>query len=481
MKGNRTVWRMAAGMAAVLLSGCGGRQTQEVLVTPRQEISETPALAGSQSIREQVQVPEMAELSEGLGMVGNSGDMEGKTVSIHMDGDIIVPDAEGFLLFQASPRYFTQEDYDRVSRVLLPDASFLFKEGGRQQEEYTEKLEKKIEEIEEQRKRIESSIAALEEQIKELPSGSGQEEQALRVNQAALRAKSEELALVSEEIAAQRAKLSMVQITPTVFQGALLDAYAQGENWKYYVNLNNEWVPQDNSFSGFRILRGEKADRKYLPLPKDSMPEKISPSEAERKAGELVRDMGFEDMELFGTESVKADDTGKIICCTHFVRTLRGIPVTYTYDTGETVESDGDASWAYERLDLYFDEKGLCDFIWNSPYELEKQSDEYVFLLPFSEIRDIFSKMMTERCWERIRMQQGMEAFVEVREIRLGYMRIKGEEEGAGRMIPVWDFFGAVHMGCPGGDSEKDTAGAYESLMTINAMDGTLIDRKLGY
>ena len=49
-------------------------------------------------------------------------------------------------------------------------------------------------------------------------------------------------------------------------------------------------------------------------------------------------------------------------------------------------------------------------------------------------------------------------------------------------LVPVWDFFGNYERTLNEGEgpADKDTE-RYNSLLTINAVDGTVIDRGLGY
>ena len=46
------------------------------------------------------------------------------------------------------------------------------------------------------------------------------------------------------------------------------------------------------------------------------------------------------------------------------------------------------------------------------------------------------------------------------------------------QLVPVWDFFGTVNLA---GNNTVKWDWAYNSLFTINAMDGTAIDRDYGY
>ena len=80
--------------------------------------------------------------------------------------------------------------------------------------------------------------------------------------------------------------------------------------------------------------------------------------------------------------------------------------------------------------------------------------------------------------------QAGLDLSFHIEEIRLGYMRImeKGNPT-EGTMVPVWDFLGTKVIDHNNtGEAYTDSfGGPYESCLTINAMDGTVIDRDLGY
>ncbi|MDE6890199.1 MAG: hypothetical protein K2P50_00165, partial [Lachnospiraceae bacterium] len=124
---------------------------------------------------------------------------------------------------------------------------------------------------------------------------------------------------------------------------------------------------------------------------------------------------------------------------------------------------------------------GFASFNWRNPYEVEKTSEEYVFLLPFSEIQNVFQEMIVKK-YEDFFAQADVKVDFEINEVRLGYMRVmeKGNTKEA-RMIPVWDFFGKETLRYPDMDEPYIMDWPYESWLTINALDGTIIDRGLGY
>ena len=63
-----------------------------------------------------------------------------------------------------------------------------------------------------------------------------------------------------------------------------------------------------------------------------------------------------------------------------------------------------------------------------------------------------------------------------VKHMKLSYTRIdKQNDYNSFYYIPVWDFYGEIKPYDPGIDFD------IYSFLTINAMDGTIIDRSKGY
>ena len=102
--------------------------------------------------------------------------------------------------------------------------------------------------------------------------------------------------------------------------------------------------------------------------------------------------------------------------------------------------------------------------------------------MPFEEIQQIFREMIQKKYSDFA--QAGIDMKFQVEEIRLGYMRVmeKGNPT-EGTMVPVWDFLGTRTMNHTNSDEPytETFGGPFESFLTINAMDGTVIDRDLGY
>jgi hypothetical protein len=165
-----------------------------------------------------------------------------------------------------------------------------------------------------------------------------------------------------------------------------------------------------------------------------------------------------------------------------YVRTVSGVPVTYT-DAENAWDSQDDQSffcWYYERITIIIDDSGIAEFQWQAPYAMQDTVVDSAAMLPFSDIAAIFKdKIVTINAWMDVK---GLD--MTVTEVRLGLMRvIEQNSTKHGLLIPVWDFFGSTtQYTVQDGKEYVDTyESATRSLLTINAIDGAVIDRQKGY
>lgn len=223
--------------------------------------------------------------------------------------------------------------------------------------------------------------------------------------------------------------------------------------------------------------------------------ETIPDAEYEAQAQEYVKAMGLAEFEIAGKEygliqqmRSKKTETEQAYAgyAVYFTRVVDGIPLTYTEEAGNAVEGAW-AAWSYERLTFVFDERGLVAMYWCEPCELERTSGESLFLLPFSDIQGIFERMMLEK-YDAFLGEIEANAEFEISEIRFGYMRTHEKGNTAeGTLIPVWDFLGKETINYAREEepyiegAAADGGDCHKSLLTIHAVDGTILDRGLGY
>lgn len=166
-----------------------------------------------------------------------------------------------------------------------------------------------------------------------------------------------------------------------------------------------------------------------------------------------------------------------------YTRTLDGIPVTYEMKEGGGLESMESTTepWCYELVTFIVNADGLQEAEIQNLYEVGEKKYENVDMLSFSEIAEIFEQMIVIQHTDSYEDS----ASLEITEVTLGYMRIydPGADSRSGTLVPVWDFFGSeeTHSTYDGVEYTSYIDYPGNSFLTINAADGTIIDRSLGY
>lgn len=475
----------AVGMISLLLAGCGdGTVSEEEIVVPREEENtqgeEEPEGEGAQGssgeketgsngIAGQVQAPERYVWE-------TSSDF----ISVAVDAPVVLPETEGFKTYKVTGRVFTQEDYDQVNQTLLKGGELWMRDydamAGSNGFTLSE-IDKLVERLQIQKEGTWTDKKIYAEKLAEC--------EALRMEAP------EEPVIVKVPALVPYNENNDEGNVNVEDEDNWLSGYVTMDGEDYWVSLDNN-LRDDWRWISFTILSPRTLGSYSFFMDEDmeNLNPGISTENVRQEAQKLAADMGFTDLAVSGEEYLHAEvfdeRLGKVVeektgYAIHFTRTLEGIPVTYTHNEGSSVENGVSSSWPYEKLDFIFDEKGMDCFRWTNPYNIEEISDEYVFLIPFSEIQNVFEEMLMKKCHDRY-ADSDMRLTFQVDEVRLGYMRImeKGNTK-EGTMVPVWDFLGSSTMIYGDTDEGYTEGGPYNCLLTINAMDGTVIDRDLGY
>ena len=168
----------------------------------------------------------------------------------------------------------------------------------------------------------------------------------------------------------------------------------------------------------------------------------------------------------------------------YYTRVLNGIPVSYVYvqggaDTESRVQTTMYAPVPpYEKLFIDVGENGIFQIQLQHPLQIGDVMGEAA-LLPFDQIMEVFGRIAPLSIAANELNSKFGKKYVNnlyIKEIRLGYMCTMDRDRPERHLlIPVWDFYG-----------EQEFRDGYytfdnQSLFTINAMDGTVIDRDYGY
>lgn len=176
---------------------------------------------------------------------------------------------------------------------------------------------------------------------------------------------------------------------------------------------------------------------------------------------EPARDM------MSGTENA-----GSRFC---FTRTIMGIPTICTGEdctSYDNLQDTYNRKFPYEKLVVVFDHASGAKLVyWECPYTLTETLTDSAQLLSFEQIMEIASRLLPIKYahQEKYLEYRNEQAYCKTaNRITLGYTRIQSKDNPKQfQLVPVWDFF----------DAEEPDA----SMLTLNAIDGTVIDRGYGY
>lgn len=226
-----------------------------------------------------------------------------------------------------------------------------------------------------------------------------------------------------------------------------------------------------------------------------------TPAEARAMAEDLLAGTGMEvyrmylecDYDAYNPEleirTIETSNYGYTLEC---LRKVDGIPCAAdmgvsTFDRSEIYAP----SWPYETMSIFITNDGIQSVLWSSPVEVTDTVVEQAQLLPFSDIMDIFKKMAPIVYTPNTQNEAGqlMDELIEqygitVEEIRLELRRVREQNSVTdGLLIPVWSFYGNQWQTMKDGSEPGRTGmeGQRPCLLTINAVDGSIIDLSKGY
>jgi len=226
-----------------------------------------------------------------------------------------------------------------------------------------------------------------------------------------------------------------------------------------------------DSYAGMTLSRRDAQDaaEKFL---KDIGITCVQPADTSSRADS--RGYGTDDASALADNPEVRKDYGF-----QFSRVINGIPVTcintyygLTYD----YESEYDKTWPAEVIDVRVDDGGVYGFLWGGAGDTGKVLNENVEMLGFDSIKELFRKQIFyQRTWSAPLF---IDSKIIVKKVKLGYMRIELKEYEY-VYAPVWDFIGDWTYT---DTASNEPGGIYNvSFLTINAIDGSVINRNMGY
>ena len=192
------------------------------------------------------------------------------------------------------------------------------------------------------------------------------------------------------------------------------------------------------------------------------------------------------DITLTEQETMKADiengkydsDAQDVRFSLELERMVDGIAVTSNGSSSYIGDAMFGAQWFYEEFIVEVCREGIYSVKWNSPHRITETVTEDANILEFGKIADVFDKMYRVTYDARGNSFGG-----EVTRVVLSLRRVMDQNNlGYGLLVPVWDFYGTMTVSST--DYPEEPSHEWmsdEPLITINAIDGTVIDLDKGY
>lgn len=263
-------------------------------------------------------------------------------------------------------------------------------------------------------------------------------------------------------------------------QGTAFDSVGQQPAWSVDLEPGEEFM---RAMDGDTLV--EDVDE----------PVTISGEEARATADAFIEKMGLDAFQYYegglyceipdiryGGDSQLEDMTGvyRKVYIFRYMRNIDGAFVTFDkvgkHDEGWNGNDYVKKDWPVECVEIRVNDDGIIGFDYNAPLTVMETVVDKANMKTFDEIKDIFEQMVlvTNAQTDADSEAPQGNVTVQIDRVVLGYARIsEADSFDTGLLVPVWDFEGTI----------TDVYGNMDSgsVLTINAVDGSIIDRVVGY
>lgn len=465
----KTMRMLSAALAVTLLSGCGAAQTN----TPA-ETSVNQAMLLEKSAQPQESAYTFPEK-----FTGDWTGQEGK-LTIHADAQVVAELGTALPTATVEPREFNQGDVDNLLKVFLKGEP-LYSHVQTKQE--------------------------LQEHLDYINSPDWTSDPGKPSDPASLEARRKELnAWYTAEIAKAPEEKPILHGFSDSDDPKWIGGTATVDGIKWEVSIRNDI---DGGWTEACIERTDYKYRDYsIQLPDASKEESIARGNA------LMQALGLQNFVLTDAQQWSVElpgDNG--IWRLYYAPTVNGFPIagarqdiTQTHDgtvyqdyqywdyACKDSENPDTVSWDLENILLDVGKNGVLRFAWTSPSTQPVVRQAESTLLPFEEIAAIADTMLPEvivgpkgTTLTKLDQYNGFDTRmdVDITKVSLSLMRIRDKGSLQGTIVPVWDFWGTSdwYDAEPNayGYQEKGMNYDFQPMLTLNAVDGTVVDRQLGY
>lgn len=153
-----------------------------------------------------------------------------------------------------------------------------------------------------------------------------------------------------------------------------------------------------------------------------------------------------------------------------YTREIDGTPIAINYQEGSNNDESYSLPWQYESITVTVDNDGIANISWTAPIEIGEVITDDAALIPYESAIDVFEKMIITKYEQSI--PEGEKRTLTISDIKLCLLRVRTQNANGleGVLTPAWVFYG-----------KNDDWSAKNTLLAINAVDGSIIDTLIGY
>lgn len=465
----KTMRMLSAALAVTLLSGCGAAQTNTLA-----ETSVNQAMLLEKSAQPQESAYTFPEK-----FTGDWTGQEGK-LTIHADAQVVAELGTALPTATVEPREFNQEDVDNLLKVFLKGEP-LYSHVQTKQE--------------------------LQGHLDYINSPDWTSDPGKPSDPASLEARRKELNdWYTAEIANAPEEKPILHGFSDSDDPKWIGGAATVDGIKWEVSIRNDI---DGGWTAAYIERTDYKYRDYsIQLPDASKEESIARGNAQMQALGLDNFV-LTDVQQWSPQLPKDNGIWRL----YYAPTVNGFPIAgarqditqthdgtvyqdcqYWYYAASEETNPDTVSWYLENILLDVGKNGVLRFVWTAPSTQPVVQQAQSTLLPFEEIASIADTMLPEVIvgpkgtpLTQLDQYNGFDTRmdVDITKVTLSLMRIRDKGSLQGTIVPVWDFWGTSdwYDAEPNdyGYREKGMGYEFQPMLTLNAVDGTVVDRQLGY
>lgn len=396
-------------------------------------------------------------------------------VKVEVDAEVLVPDVDYLPIVRVTARSFSEQDVENIYEALCSGATPISEDDLMPKFFYQHTLDELLELRESGNLDKYDSIEDLDDAINEVMGEVAQAPE--YATQIALNCTFNStgtariLSILNDETVSDLFVINSPQTGLGVYSDFIRDVFNR-----------SEFANQSSYGQGVTLSYARTRDTNIITPT-------ISKEEARVAADQVILTLGLTDFVCSGNRisplfEVMNDETRSACKSVYefmFTRSVNGVSVTYTNDISSSAPSNPNTvsePWMYEKIRIFVDDDGIYAYMWNGPCTVTEILNDKATLLPFDQIEKIFEEMILVKYGQYDNDDSSKNITINITKIRLGLVRVTEKDNNQyGILVPAWDFFGTYDEG----NGYPIGYDGYESLLTINAIDGSIIDRSIGY